>query len=171
MALYPPSHPSSLQQCCSSLRFRSSESARHRWGFPYSSALLFTHRLPFLMSDLNEKEAGSTEPVKDTNQPGTPPGEPEKRKREYKDFGHEEEEATREYHVPVALKVAVEIDIPHRRQGGYVGNSIACGGSLRQGKGRPRDHRRGGCLQAPPMRRQRSDRRGGSTSSRAIRTE
>ena len=48
------------------------------------------------MSDLNEKEAGSTEPVKDTNQPPTPPAEPEKRKREYKDFGHEEEEATRE---------------------------------------------------------------------------
>ncbi|EPS96169.1 hypothetical protein FOMPIDRAFT_1025507 [Fomitopsis schrenkii] len=46
------------------------------------------------MSDLNEKEAGSTEPVKDTNQPGTPPAEPEKRKREYKDFGHDEEEAT-----------------------------------------------------------------------------
>ncbi|KAI0918314.1 hypothetical protein AcV5_002328 [Taiwanofungus camphoratus] len=46
------------------------------------------------MSDSKvEKEAGSTEPVKDTNQPGTPP-EPEKKKREYKDFGHEEEKAT-----------------------------------------------------------------------------
>lgn len=49
------------------------------------------------MSDSKvEKEAGSTEPVKDTNQPGTPP-EPEKKKREYKDFGHEEEKATRKY--------------------------------------------------------------------------
>ncbi|PCH34978.1 plasma membrane ATPase [Wolfiporia cocos MD-104 SS10] len=45
------------------------------------------------MSSNVEKEAGSTEPVKDTSQPGTPV-EPEKKKREYKDFGHEEEKAT-----------------------------------------------------------------------------
>ena len=57
------------------------------------------------MSDLNEKEAGSTEPVKDTNQPETPPAEPEKRKREYKDFGHDQEEATREHYVLIALKI------------------------------------------------------------------
>ena len=37
------------------------------------------------MSTNVEKEAGPTEPVKDTNQPPTPPEEPEKRKREYKD--------------------------------------------------------------------------------------
>ncbi|KAJ3526738.1 hypothetical protein NM688_g8224 [Phlebia brevispora] len=43
------------------------------------------------MSTNVEKEAGSTEPVKDTNQPDAPP---EKRKREYKEFGHEEEKAT-----------------------------------------------------------------------------
>ncbi len=42
------------------------------------------------MSSNVEKEAGSTEPVKDTNQPHE-----EKKKREYKDFGHEEAEATR----------------------------------------------------------------------------
>lgn len=49
------------------------------------------------MSTNVEKEAGPTEPVKDTNQPPTPTDapEPEKRKREYKDFGHEEEKATR----------------------------------------------------------------------------
>ncbi|KZT07000.1 plasma-membrane proton-e [Laetiporus sulphureus 93-53] len=41
------------------------------------------------MSSNVEKEAGSTEPVKDTNQPHE-----EKKKREYKDFGHEETEAT-----------------------------------------------------------------------------
>ncbi|KAF7790541.1 hypothetical protein EIP86_001497 [Pleurotus ostreatoroseus] len=44
------------------------------------------------MSSNVEKEAGSTEPVKDTNQPDAP--EPEKKKREYKEFGHEEEKAT-----------------------------------------------------------------------------
>ncbi|KAH9924051.1 plasma-membrane proton-e [Fomitopsis serialis] len=46
------------------------------------------------MSSPTEKEAGSTEPVKDTNQPEIPAEEPEKRKREYKDFGHEQEKAT-----------------------------------------------------------------------------
>ena len=46
------------------------------------------------MSANVEKEAGSTEPVKDTNQPETPVEEV-KKKREYKDFGHEEEAATR----------------------------------------------------------------------------
>lgn len=107
MPLYPPSHPFSLQQCRSSLRFRSSELARHRWGLPYSSTLLPTHRLPFLMSDPNEKVAGSTEPVKDTSQPDTPTAEPEKRKREYKDFGHDVEEATREYWASVVLHVMV----------------------------------------------------------------
>lgn len=45
------------------------------------------------MSTNNEKEAGSTEPVKDTNQPEAAPVE--KKKREYKDFGHETEAATR----------------------------------------------------------------------------
>ena len=45
------------------------------------------------MSSNVEKEAGSTEPVKDTNQPDAP--EPEKKKREYKEFGHDEEKATR----------------------------------------------------------------------------
>lgn len=53
------------------------------------------------MSTNVEKEAGPTEPVKDTNQPPTPADEqPEKRKREYKDFGHEEEKATRMYSPP-----------------------------------------------------------------------
>ena len=47
------------------------------------------------MSTNVEKEAGPTEPVKDTNQPPTPTEEPEKKKREYKDFGHDQEEATR----------------------------------------------------------------------------
>jgi len=45
------------------------------------------------MSSPVEKEAGSTEPVKDTNQPAIP-DEPEKKKREYKDFGHDEVKAT-----------------------------------------------------------------------------
>ena len=45
------------------------------------------------MSTNVEKEAGSTEPVKDTNQPDAP--EPEKKKREYKEFGHDEEKTTR----------------------------------------------------------------------------
>jgi H+-transporting ATPase len=51
------------------------------------------------MSTNVEKEAGPTEPVKDTNAPSTPPdAQPEeKKKREYKEFGHEEEEATRTY--------------------------------------------------------------------------
>ncbi|CCM02138.1 uncharacterized protein FIBRA_04215 [Fibroporia radiculosa] len=46
------------------------------------------------MSSPVEKEAGSTEPVKDTDNPSSPTEEPVKRKREYKDFGHEEEKAT-----------------------------------------------------------------------------
>ena len=54
------------------------------------------------MSTNVEKEAGSTEPVKDTNQPPTPTedAQPEKKKREYKEFGHEEEKATRAYFSP-----------------------------------------------------------------------
>ena len=50
------------------------------------------------MSTNVEKEAGPTEPVKDTNQPPTPAEsneQPEKRKREYKEFGEETEKATR----------------------------------------------------------------------------
>lgn len=50
------------------------------------------------MSTNVEKEAGSTEPVKDTNQPETPVDAEPKRKREYKDFGHEEEKATRTFY-------------------------------------------------------------------------
>lgn len=44
------------------------------------------------MSTPVEKEAGSIEPAKDTSQPPAPE---EPRKREYKDFGHEEAKATR----------------------------------------------------------------------------
>ena len=50
------------------------------------------------MSDPNvEKEAGSTqESNPDVNQPDAP--EPEKRKREYKDFGHDhDDKPTRKY--------------------------------------------------------------------------
>ena len=46
------------------------------------------------MSSTPEKEAGSTEPVKDTNQPEVAPPD-EKKKREYKDFETEEATATR----------------------------------------------------------------------------
>ena len=46
------------------------------------------------MSSTPEKEAGSTEPVKDTNQPEVAPPD-EKKKREYKDFEAEEATATR----------------------------------------------------------------------------
>lgn len=42
-----------------------------------------------------EKEPGPQEPTA-TPPPGTPV-EPEKKKREYKDFGHEQEGPTREY--------------------------------------------------------------------------
>ena len=52
------------------------------------------------MSSNVEKEAGSTEPVKDIDQPPTPTEEPEKKKREYKEFGHEEEKATRTSSLP-----------------------------------------------------------------------
>lgn len=50
------------------------------------------------MSNNVEKEAGSTEPVKDTNQPETPSDPEPKKKREYKDFGEEKETATRKLH-------------------------------------------------------------------------
>ena len=52
------------------------------------------------MSANVEKEAGSTEPVKDTNQPETPPEQAPK-KREYKDVGEEEEKATRKSRFPL----------------------------------------------------------------------
>ena len=47
------------------------------------------------MSTNVEKEAGSTEPVKDTNQPEIPTEVETKKKREYKEFGEEEEKTTR----------------------------------------------------------------------------
>ena len=55
------------------------------------------------MSTNVEKEAGPTEPVKDTNQPPTPTDsqEPEKKKREYKEFCHDEEKATRTFFSPL----------------------------------------------------------------------
>ena len=42
-----------------------------------------------------EKEAGSTTPEKETTEPESVAQPEEKRKREYKDFGHDEAEATR----------------------------------------------------------------------------
>ena len=76
------------------------------------------------MSANVEKEAGPTEPVKDTNQPPTPTEaeQPEKRKREYKDFGHEEEKATRTYlHYPLYLLFRGADPTPSCRcESGYV---------------------------------------------------
>ena len=52
------------------------------------------------MSANVEKEAGSTEPVKDTNQPETPSEQEVPKKREYRDFGEEEEKTTRKFRFP-----------------------------------------------------------------------
>ena len=60
------------------------------------------------MSSNVEKEAGSTEPVKDTNQPETPPVKAAPKKREYKDFGEEEEKATRESRFPLGAWIRVK---------------------------------------------------------------
>ena len=54
------------------------------------------------MSDpVVEKEVGSTEPAKET----TP--EPEKKKREYKDFGEEDEKPTRMFFASSCLRPSV----------------------------------------------------------------
>ena len=48
-----------------------------------------------------EKEAGPAEPVQEK----TP--EPEKKKREYKDFGEEDEKPTRTFFAPFSLRPSV----------------------------------------------------------------
>ena len=65
------------------------------------------------MSDpVVEKEVGSTEPAKET----TP--EPEKKKREYKDFGEEDDKPTRTFfHAHSRLSTSLLNRVPQRRQG------------------------------------------------------
>lgn len=48
----------------------------------------------FITMSTNDEKVGEV----NTQQPSPPAEQPEKKKREYKDFGHEEEEATRTWH-------------------------------------------------------------------------
>lgn len=69
-----------------------------------------------------EKETGTPPSVeKEAGPPATTDTiEPEKKKREYKDFGHDEEKPTRELYFPIAYQWPPLIGLPHRRKGRYV---------------------------------------------------
>lgn len=72
------------------------------------------------MSDTNEKAPPPQEPTneKPPAEAPAPDAEPVKRKREYKDFGHEEEKATRKFysqsHPPLE---GLTRSLPSRREG------------------------------------------------------